>query len=130
MWLALVVFTSGIVDERPGLCPWSSQYCQLAGVEPEGYGVGTGVGTLLSFEESGIPSDRGLFFRTFQDRSVVGRDGLGGCVVCELDSGREHLWQLFTRSCHFLTPPAMPRASVEVGRFQIRLCGWWCSESL
>ena len=34
-------------------------------------------------------------------------DGVGGYGFCEFDSGREHLWQLFTRSCHFLTPPAV-----------------------
>jgi hypothetical protein len=72
-------------------------------------------GTLLGFEESEPwPSLWGgllvLGLRCLFGPVVhlwVGL-GCGGRVVCELDSGREHLWQLFTRSCHFLTPPGPP----------------------
>jgi hypothetical protein len=39
----------------PVFGPSVSQYCQLAGVEPEVGGSRSGPGTLLSFEESGQP---------------------------------------------------------------------------
>ena len=52
-----MVFTSGIVDERPRGGSVSPQYYlsgSPAGVEPGGTGALKGPGTLLSFEESGL----------------------------------------------------------------------------
>ena len=86
-----MVFTSGIVDEEPRRVPaLLSTTCLFgAGVEPGVLGAGRGSDTLLGFEGS----DSSLPPRT---KGPVWVDGRGGLVVCELDSGREHLWQLFT----------------------------------
>jgi hypothetical protein len=63
VWLALVVFTSGIVDDASACGVVSSQYYSLllsclqlggVGVEPGGMGLGVGVGTLLSPEASAV----------------------------------------------------------------------------
>jgi hypothetical protein len=102
VWVALVVFTSGIVDERLLLRAMASQYCQLAGVEP-GVVVGGGwVGTLLGPERSGrVPVWEGVFSSGVGGLSSccllcscrplgVG-GGVGGLGVCVLNSGREHL---------------------------------------
>ena len=64
VWLALVVFTSGIVDEwledlgLVGLSTTGRAFgCAGCGTWPAGRGR-SGRDTLLSFEESGFPSDR------------------------------------------------------------------------
>ena len=109
--MALVVFTSGIVDERPtcvrvGLSTTQS----LCGAAFRG-GCGTwpawgwgSLGTLLSPEASAV---RQVASVARQDRIaalspplLVGGVvvGLGGCVSCELDSGREHLLRQTTLS--------------------------------
>ena len=102
MWLALVVFTSGIVDEGPLVGSWPSQYylsSLLVGVEPGGRGAGWGGDTLLGPEGSG-PGRAGV---SRWGRGVgvlcllcpvlpgwVGW-GVGGRASCDLNSGREHL---------------------------------------
>jgi hypothetical protein len=78
---------------------WCAACCvSWVGVEPGGVVVGVGVDTLLSPEASAVRQvplwGRGL------RAAVPGLPGLvvtlvavclGGCVSCELDSGREHL---------------------------------------
>ena len=63
-------------------------------MEPGDAGVLRGPGTLLGFEESGIPLDLRVGWDCSSVPPRTGHlrvEGRGGRVVCELDSGREHL---------------------------------------
>ena len=112
MWLALVVFTSGIVDEwLAGLLVVVLVLLVLfvgVGVERVVAGGWVGRDTLLGPEGSGSGSGAGRF--SAFGWGVVGGGagcgvlcasfvlclrwwvwGVGGCVLCDLNSGREHL---------------------------------------
>ena len=77
---------------RPGGRGLLSTVCMIfrgrVGVEPGGSVRWGGVGTLLSFEGSG---DWLLVASWYPRAAGWWCWGLGGLVVCELDSGREHL---------------------------------------
>ena len=106
---AMVLLTSGIVDERPFVLSPALQYgrvSQLAGacgVEPGGGGWdGLGFDTLLGPEESGplttfacmrVGWCGGLVLLCLlcPACSCVSWWGVGGRVLCDLNSGREHL---------------------------------------
>ena len=91
----MVVFTSGIVDDASLWWAGSSQYCPHVPFRGwvwawnlEISACWGGVGTLLSFEGSG---DWLLVASWYPRAAGWWCWGLGGLVVCELDSGREHL---------------------------------------
>jgi len=91
----MVVFTSGIVDDASLWWAGSSQYCPHVPFRGWVWAWNLeilvcwgGVGTLLSFEGSGDWLLVASWYRMSTGWWVW---GLGGLVVCELDSGREHL---------------------------------------
>ena len=87
------------------------------GVEPGVGGGRMGSDTLLGPEESAVRLTSG-----FLGPDTRWVDGSGERGVCELDSGREHLWLDFTRSGHFFDARCWPLVCVGVGG--------WCRESL
>ena len=92
----MVVFASGIVDERPTCLVGRPQYCSAVPGSLGGWvwnlagrWGGEVFGTLLSPEASAVRA--GPLGPRGPAAPCVGGGGCGGCVVCELDSGREHL---------------------------------------
>lgn len=82
-----MVFTSGIVDEEPCLVPALLSTARPSwglGVEPGVLGLGGEVAHCWALRDQ---TPLGLL----GPDTSCGVDGRGGLVVCELDSGREHL---------------------------------------